>query len=307
MSGPPGAFDWTLALAIPALALAAVASRDLVRAVALFVVLGLVLALAWARLGAPDVALAEAALGSGITGVLLVSALGRLGGADVRAKGPLRSALAGALAVAAVAGAVRALLAPPPAEPGLRDAVLARVGETGAAHPVTAVLLDFRGYDTLLEIAVLLLAVLGVRAARGGAPAPPEAPPGPILGEGVKTVAPMIVLVAGYVLWAGATAPGGAFQAGTALGAGAVLAALSGALGPRPGPRWLPRVLLAAGYAVFLGVAAGTLGARGALLDFPAGHAGALLLAIETGLTVTIAIVVRELFAGCSPPPPERG
>ncbi len=31
---------------------------------------------------------------------------------------------------------------------------------SGVEHPVTAVLLNFRGYDTLLEIAVLLLALL---------------------------------------------------------------------------------------------------------------------------------------------------
>ena len=36
------------------------------------------MALAWVRLSAPDVALAEAALGSGVTGALLLAALNRL-------------------------------------------------------------------------------------------------------------------------------------------------------------------------------------------------------------------------------------
>ena len=40
-------------------------------------VAGVTLALAWVRLRAPDIALAEAAVGSGITGALLLSALAR--------------------------------------------------------------------------------------------------------------------------------------------------------------------------------------------------------------------------------------
>ena len=34
---------------------------------------------------------------------------------------------------------------------------------SGVSHPVTAVLLNFRGYDTLLELVVLLIALAGVR------------------------------------------------------------------------------------------------------------------------------------------------
>ena len=41
----------------------------------------------------------------------------------------------------------------------LRIPVAANMGESGVSHPVTAVLLNYRGYDTLLEIAVLLLFV----------------------------------------------------------------------------------------------------------------------------------------------------
>ena len=33
---------------------------------------------------------------------------------------------------------------------------------SGVRNPVTAVLLNFRGYDTLLEMGVLLVALLGV-------------------------------------------------------------------------------------------------------------------------------------------------
>ena len=37
----------------------------------------------------------------------------------------------------------------------------AAMAQSGVDHPVTAVLLNFRAWDTLLELAVLLLALLG--------------------------------------------------------------------------------------------------------------------------------------------------
>lgn len=53
-------------------AAAALASRELFRSIVLFIAFGMLLATAWVRLGAPDVALAEAAIGAGITGALLL-------------------------------------------------------------------------------------------------------------------------------------------------------------------------------------------------------------------------------------------
>jgi uncharacterized MnhB-related membrane protein len=69
------AFDLLLVIAMVGLAGAAVFSRDLFRSVILFMVFGLLMALAWARLRAPDVALTEAALGAGVTGALLLHAM----------------------------------------------------------------------------------------------------------------------------------------------------------------------------------------------------------------------------------------
>lgn len=71
-------FDWILLLVILGLAWRALNDRDLFRAVIKFIVLGLLLAVAWVRLRAPDVALAEAAVGSGLTGALILSALVRM-------------------------------------------------------------------------------------------------------------------------------------------------------------------------------------------------------------------------------------
>ena len=74
----PFAVDVGLALLVLTLAGWNIAVRDTLAAVIGFVVYGLLLALIWVRLAAPDVALTEAAVGSGLTGLLLLSAAARL-------------------------------------------------------------------------------------------------------------------------------------------------------------------------------------------------------------------------------------
>jgi uncharacterized MnhB-related membrane protein len=70
-------FDLILALALVALAWAVLAAEDLFAAVILYMVFGLMTALAWVRLAAPDVALAEAAIGAGLGGALMLAAARR--------------------------------------------------------------------------------------------------------------------------------------------------------------------------------------------------------------------------------------
>lgn len=68
------AVDIMLAGGALALACLALAVKRLFTAIVLFVSLGLLVTLTWARLGAWDVAIAEAAIGAGLTGALLLSA-----------------------------------------------------------------------------------------------------------------------------------------------------------------------------------------------------------------------------------------
>lgn len=79
LSGINLLLDGLLGLTLLWLAGRALTSPDLFRAVVLFIAFGLLLALVWVRLDAPDIALAEAAIGAGLTGALLLSALARLG------------------------------------------------------------------------------------------------------------------------------------------------------------------------------------------------------------------------------------
>jgi uncharacterized MnhB-related membrane protein len=73
-----GLFDILLAVSLVVVALQVFASREHFTAVVLFITYGLLMALAFVRLRAPDVALAEAAVGAGLTGALLLDAVGRI-------------------------------------------------------------------------------------------------------------------------------------------------------------------------------------------------------------------------------------
>ncbi len=72
-------FDAVLGLTLLWLAWQAMTSPDLFRGIVLFIAFGLLMAMAWVRLDAPDVALAEATIGAGLTGALLLAALAGLG------------------------------------------------------------------------------------------------------------------------------------------------------------------------------------------------------------------------------------
>jgi multisubunit Na+/H+ antiporter MnhB subunit len=191
-----------------------------------------------------------------------------------------------ALAVAALAAMLAwAILQAPLPPVDLATRVVAQAAVTGAEHPVTAVLLGFRAWDTLLEIAVLLLAVLGASAAAGAESKTPAAPPhDPVLRALVNAIVPLMLLVAGYILWAGTKQPGGAFQAGAVLAAAGVLLCLAGRLPLVDPERPALRLGLAGGLAFFLAV-------------FLAGALAGWLLAVEAALTVSIGLALACLFA----------
>jgi len=80
------AFDGLLGLGVLWVAWRTLACPNLFTAIVLFITFGLFMALIWVRLAAPDVALAEAAIGAGLTGALLMAALARLRVVGVVAK-----------------------------------------------------------------------------------------------------------------------------------------------------------------------------------------------------------------------------
>lgn len=187
-----------------------------------------------------------------------------------------------------------------PAEAPRYDPAL--LAEGGAEHPVTGVLMNFRGYDTLLEMTVLVLAVLGARALASDEPAARQRPPSiqnnALLDAFLRAVLPAMLVVAGYLLWVGSHAPGGAFQAGALLGGAGVLMWLGGVDWTRALSERLERGIVTLGLAVFLLVALGAALAGPGLLTYPGHAAGTWILLIEAACALSIGAVLSALFFG---------
>lgn len=301
-------FDALLAAALPLLAWQALATRDLTKAVVLFISFGLIVALCYVRLGAPDLALAEAAIGAGITGVLFLNTLGALGSGGEPADRAFRPAWARATLALAVAGLGGVLVFVAFVLPEPRIDLAQQVGETsggaGVTNPVTEVLLNFRSYDTLLEVGVLLLAViatwsLGLTRYRPRR-LPTSGTDAPVLHALVRLLTPVALVVGGYLLYAGTTEPGGAFQSGAVLGALGILLLLANLVRVPLGYGGTLRVGLALGFGFFLLLGALLL-SGGNLLEYPPGSAYYLILAVEILIAVSIALTLVALFLVAPP------
>jgi multisubunit Na+/H+ antiporter MnhB subunit len=307
----PQALDAGVFALVLAVAAWIVTVRESMAAVMGLVVYGLLLALVWLRLGAPDVALTEAAIGGGLSGVLMIGAAGRMrtgGPPAAREPGIGRRLVAAALAASVTAGLAAALLLLPDPAPTLAPAAAANLEATGVGNPVTSVLMAFRAMDTFLEKVVLLLALVGAWSLApdrlwGGRPGPHHRadPDGP-LAFLARVLAPVGIVTGVYLLWVSADEPGGAFQGGTLIAAMWLLVMMAGlADAPAIGGRRL-RLVLIAGPAVFLLVGLGGLALGEAFLAYPVAFAKPLILAIEIPMTLTIAVTLGLLMAGV----PER-
>jgi multisubunit Na+/H+ antiporter MnhB subunit len=187
--------------------------------------------------------------------------------------------------------------------PRLAELALDNVPRSGVSNPVTSVLLNYRAYDTLMELAVLLTALIGIWSL--GPAAPPYQQAGLALEGMVTWIVPLLILTGGYMLWVGGHAPGGAFQAGALLGAAGVIVRLSGdgsaGLPGGAGQRWL----IIAGILTFslVGVALSWLGPG--FLHYPLGAAKWLILLIETAATIAIGATLAAAYVGGRPNPGE--
>jgi multisubunit Na+/H+ antiporter MnhB subunit len=306
--------DIGLALLVIAVAIWTIAARELFAAVVGYVAYGLLLAFVWVRLYAPDVALTEAAVGGGVTGVLLITAGKRLGAiknvAPEAQPGTTLKLLTGVLAalVASALGAVILMLPDPPPSLVPEAAAAADGAGAGLGNPITAVLMSYRSLDTMLEKIVLILAVVGVWSvgadkAWGGAPAPlrQSKPYAPMVFL-AQMLAPVGALIGIHIFWTGANAPGGAFQGGALLAAMWMVAMMARLVEPpHIDAQWL-RLALVAGPAVFLvtGLAGEIM--AGSFFAYPHGLAKPIILFIEAFMLLSIAAALPMLVAG----PPSR-
>lgn len=308
----PGAdwFDVALALGVVGTALLSLVVPSRQAAVMTFLVLGVLLTVVWARLAAPDIALAEAAIASGVTGALLVAAT-----TEDPVRRPGRRGVRGWAAVLAGAGLgvvlalplVAALLqAPGPVGEPLGAVATRTLDEASISHPVTVVLLEYRAYDTLLEIAVLAAAVLaGLALHRDGGLGDVRvaADDRVQLRLVVRVLTPVLVLLTGWLLVAGATRPGGAFQSGALLAGLLLLLHLTGQRLRAPVARWLRPALLT-GLVAFVLLGAATYLLDGRWLAVAGPGAGQVILALEALLMVGIGVGLAGLVLAGRPDQP---
>jgi multisubunit Na+/H+ antiporter MnhB subunit len=304
--------DCGIAVLVVAVAGWTIVARASFAAVVGFVSFGLLVTLVWVRLYAIDVALTEAAIGSGLTGALLLGAATRLRTNELAAQaerpGPVLRIAAALLATAVAAALAAAVLLLPDPAPTLAPAAAANAGATSLGNPVTNVLIAFRAMDTMLEKVVLVLALVGVWSLAadrfwGGPPSPPRgADTGEPLVFLARLLTPLGIIVGIYIFWEGADHPGGAFQGGTLLAAMWLLVMMAGLANAPAISRRSLRLVLIAGPAAFLVVGLGGLWLGEAFLAYPADHAKPVILVIELLMMLTVAVTLALLLAG----PPER-
>ncbi len=155
-----------LSLLLLAIAAWTIAARQTFAAVVGFVAYGLLLSIAWVALSAIDVALTEAAIGGGLTGVLLIGAAARLRAAEAAGVSGASGDGAAMARRADIGGGGRGDCSRRPLAARSRPHSCAggrrNLSVTGVGNPVTAVLLAYRALDTLLESIVVVFALIGV-------------------------------------------------------------------------------------------------------------------------------------------------
>ncbi|MBN2847975.1 MAG: sodium:proton antiporter [Coriobacteriia bacterium] len=183
--------------------------------------------------------------------------------------------------------------------------------EAGAENVVTAVILNYRGFDTQGEVTVIftaMAAVVAVLVMGSAGTAPAERPAGAvpvsvIVRFIVRVLAPFIAVFSVYVVLNGHVTPGGGFQGGTI--AGALVIALTLILSEQDARALLPRrperLLQAAAPITFFVVGIAGLIVAGDYLAYPRTEAlrwltTIMLTVVEFGIGVGGAMVIATIF-----------
>ncbi len=303
-------------------AIAIVQARNLFVAVMLSGMFSLLLAANFFLLDAADVALTEAAVGAGISTVLLLGAL-VLTAENENAPSTNR-VIALIVVVTTMLVVIYATFDKPrfgdPSAPIHQHVAPWYLETTREAidipNVVTAVLGSFRGYDTLGEVFVVFTAGIGVLfllGVRSGeyvqqGPVDAEQPEGlrhylipRIVG---RLLVPFILLFGLYVQFHGEYGPGGGFQAGAIIAAAIILYALlegeDRALEVLP--RGLLRGLIAGGALLYGAVGLAGIVFGGNFLDYSVLSSDPIkgqqigILLIEAGVGITVTGVLLSIF-----------
>jgi multisubunit Na+/H+ antiporter MnhB subunit len=298
--------DLALVLLILTAAVWTVVVRDRRDSVIGFIVVGLLLSLAWMRLNAVDVALTEAAIGGGATGLLLLRACARLLPSEAQyALPPLPVRIFAVLLCSTIAAGLGVIVLHPVAPPPtLAPEAASPMSQLGLGNPITVVLLAYRAIDTLLEKVVLVLALIGVWALTpepfwGGAPSSLRARESSGALTFLAQVLPPVGVVIGlYLIWNGADRPGGTFQGGTVLAAMWLLVMMADLREPPEIRLRKLRLLVVFGPVVFLVAGFAGFWIANGFLSYPPEFAKPIIVVVEAALALSIAVILGLLVAG---------
>lgn len=267
-------------------------------------------------LDAVDVAFTEAAVGAGISTVLMLATIAITGHEKKKRR---KNSWIAPLIVVAITGAVLiygTLDMPAFTDPSapVHQHVAPRYindspTEVGIPNMVTSVLASYRGYDTMGEVIVVFAALIGVLSLLGirekkSEPQYITPAPRPILQVMSKFMIPFIILFAMYVQFHGDFGPGGGFQAGVIFAVAIILYTLTFSQqdAMRLIPPWVLKRLAAIGVLIYGGTGVVSMLKGGNFLNYNVladdpihgQHYGILI--IEFGVGLTVACVMMLIF-----------
>ncbi len=231
----------------------------------------------------------------------------------------MHSRFIGVLLVAAVAALAITTAASLPYDTTRPDvgAYIARgVEQTGATNQVSAILFDYRGFDTLGEATVILAAalIIGFVTPRTHT-SMLSASLSVIVRDAVTILLPFLMVFGFYIILFGHISPGGGFTGGVMLAAAVIIYSLAHCSGSQRHfllDESQQKVIENAGMLMFLGIGLAGLGAGGAFLanaatGVPLGRPGSLAsagfipflnlasgLKVAAGLSIVFFSLIRE-------------
>ena len=287
-------------------------TRSLFAAVMMSGIFSLVSAGLFVLMDAVDVAFTEAAVGAGVSTVLMMMVLNLTSDRESKPT----QAKAFPMLVALITGA--ALLYATQDMPHFGDPnayihqsatadhyINKSFDESHIPNIVTTVLASYRGYDTLGETTVVLTAAVSVMMLLGRREKLKEVlkKEDAILQVGGKMLIPYILLYALYVQFHGDFGPGGGFQAGVMFAAAYILHALVYGIykTQQAAPENVIEKLIPLGVLLYAGVGIWCLAKGGKYLEYNAlnpehpahgQHLGILLVELGVGITVCSAMLM---------------
>lgn len=190
---------------------------------------------------------------------------------------------------------VFALFTQPLHNNGLQELTVSHLDQTGVTNIVTAVLLNYRAYDTFIEFAVFLCVAIAVLPYVLDTSVLNKLPEESQVLLIAKVFIPLTIIMAGYLLWIGSTKPGGAFQASALLASCLVLLSLANVQVIDFTKRRF-RLLMSSGLITFLAIALLLYFESNSFLKFPVELASASILVIEFFATFAIALILFLCF-----------